>query len=160
MKASSEFNWERFVKYYNESNGESNQISFAPPELFTSSFPNTPNTFEINQKLEAIDPQNSDLFCVCTIVDKCGHRIKLHFDNYLSTYDFWVNADSENIFPAGWCSKTGRLIDWVHRGSNRQTAFDWIEYLKKTKSQAAHPACFKHVNRAVSEKKIRFIYKD
>lgn len=152
IKASSEFHWQRFVKYYNEIRED--KIFLAPANLFANSIPTTQNTFEINQKLEAVDPQNSDLFCVCTIAEKCGFRLKLHFDCYSSLYDFWVDADSANIFPAGWCFKTGREIEWPHRKycANRSGLFDWSEYLTKTKSQAAHPACFngKHINTAVS----------
>ena len=87
---SSHFSWSRFIDYYNKKYISENAIKLAPPELFVNTIPRTPNTFEIGQKLEAIDPQNPDLFCVCTIVDKCGYRIKLRFDGSPSIYDFWV----------------------------------------------------------------------
>lgn len=104
------FDWQRYVDYYNKHHKDEARIQLAPPELFVkNSIPSTPNSFAIGQKLEAIDPQNNGLFCVCTIVEKCGYRIKLHFDGYSSVYDFWVNADSSNIFPAGWCNKTGEF---------------------------------------------------
>lgn len=105
-KNSSHFSWTRFIDYYNRK--YSKRIHLAPPDLFVNTIPKTPNTFEIGQKLEAIDPNCCSLFCVCTIVDKCGYRIKLRFDGYSATYDFWVNADSMNIFPAGWCQRTGK----------------------------------------------------
>lgn len=108
-KNSSHFSWQRFIDYFNEKRTNDDKIQLAPVDLFGNAMPKTPNTFEIGQKLEAIDPQNNSLFCVCTIVDKCGYRIKLRFDGYPATYDFWVNADSMNIFPAGWCSKTGKF---------------------------------------------------
>lgn len=108
-KNSSHFSWPRFIDYYNKKCVNDEQIQLAPSELFVTAMPKTQNTFEIGQKLEAIDPQNSSLFCVCTIVEKCGYRIKLRFDGYPATYDFWVSADSMNIFPAGWCSKTGEI---------------------------------------------------
>lgn len=110
-KNSSHFDWPRFIDYFNKKSPADAQIKLAPTQLFSNPQPTTPNTFEIGQKLEAIDPQNSSLFSVCTIVDKCGYRIKLHFDGYMPAYDFWVNADSMNIFPAGWCSKTGK--NWL-----------------------------------------------
>lgn len=86
-KNSNHFSWSRFIDYYNATE---NSVTFAPAELFVNVIPRTPNTFEIGQKLEAIDPQNSDLFCVCTIVDKCGYRIKLRFDGSSTIFDFWV----------------------------------------------------------------------
>lgn len=108
LRTKNSFSWQRFIEYYNKNHSQEEQIELAPAALFVNSIPDKPNTFEIGQKLEAIDPQNSSLFCVCSIVEKCGYRIKLHFDGYPSIYDFWVNADSVNIFPAGWCNKTGK----------------------------------------------------
>lgn len=109
-KDSSHFSWSRFIDYFNSKCTEENQIQLAPTNNFVNLMPKTPNTFEIGQKLEAIDPQNSSLFCICSIVEKSGYRLKLRFDGYPAIYDFWVNADSNNIFPAGWCSKTGALF--------------------------------------------------
>lgn len=110
-KNSNHFSWSRYIEYYNKKYSAAKRIQLAPAELFASAIPRTPNTFEIGQKLEAIDiTQNCSLFCVCTIVDKCGYRIKLRFDGYSAVHDFWVNADSVNIFPAGWCSKTGETF--------------------------------------------------
>lgn len=106
-KNSSHFSWTRFIEYYNKKSAKDATMQLAPAELFVNAIPKTPNTFEIGQKLEAIDPQNSNFFCVCTIVEKSGYRLKLRFDGYPTIYDFWVNADSLNIFPAGWCSRTG-----------------------------------------------------
>lgn len=109
-KDSSHFSWERFIDYYIKKYATDEKIQLAPPDLFVNAIPKTQNLFEIGQKLEAIDPENSSLFCVCTIVAKCGYRIKLRFDGYPAAYDFWTNADSMNIFPAGWCSKTGEIL--------------------------------------------------
>lgn len=36
-----------------------------------------------------------------------GYRIRLHFDGYPECYDFWVNADSWDVKPPGWCEKMG-----------------------------------------------------
>lgn len=147
IRTSDEFDWNRFIRYYKQIKPE---ISMAPSSLFVSQYPAIPvNTFEIGQKLEAIDPQNSGLFCVCTIVEKCGYRIKLRFDGYPAMYDFWVNADSVNIFPAGFCNKTGRRLECPGR-INPAIQFDWQEYLKKTNTIPAHRACFTHLNNAVS----------
>lgn len=97
-KNSSHFSWSRFIDYYNKKYSSEKSIKLASPELFANAIPRTPNTFEIGQKLEAIDPQNSDLFCVCTIVDKCGYRIKLRFDGSSSIYDFWVIIADNNLY--------------------------------------------------------------
>lgn len=106
----------------------------APSELFQNPFPDAKNLFQIGMKLEAIDPYNQSLFCVCTIEDKRGYRIKLRFDSYPSKYNFWVNADSKNIFPPGWCSATDRTITLPTNYWG--TKFDWNTYLKDPKVMA------------------------
>lgn len=106
----------------------------APPELFQNPFPDSRNLFQIGMKLEAIDPFNQSLFCVCTVEDKRGYRIKLRFDSYPSDYNFWVNADSKNIFPPGWCAATDRNIDPPNNYSGSK--FDWNNYLKDPKVMA------------------------
>lgn len=69
-KNSSHFSWSRYIDYYNKKVSSDKRIQLAPADLFVTTFPKSPNTFEIGQKLESIDPQNSSLFCVCTIVDR------------------------------------------------------------------------------------------
>lgn len=44
--------------------------------------------------------------CKHSILQVCGYRLRLHFDGYLSCYDFWTNAGSPDIHPVGWCEKT------------------------------------------------------
>lgn len=153
--ASNEFNWLQFIEQYNnsEENGSDiKKITAAPLALFNNPFPCTFNRFVVGQKLEAIDPQNCGLFCVCTVVDKKGFRVKLHFDGYHNSYDFWVNADSKEIFPAGWCNKTARDLISPHKRliNNRSSSFDWNEYLASSKALPAPRSCFSHLNSAVS----------
>lgn len=40
----------------------------------------------------------------------CGYRLRLHFDGYAECHDFWVNANSPDIHPAGWFEKTGHKL--------------------------------------------------
>lgn len=54
------------------------------------------------QMLEAIDPENQSLFCVVSITEVLGWRLKLHFEGFSEQFDFWVDCDSLNIFPPGW----------------------------------------------------------
>lgn len=114
--------------------------------LFRNPYPRSPNPFKVGMKLEAIDPENQKLFCVCTIEEKLGYRIKLHFDGYPSTYDFWVNADSPNIFPSGFCQSTGRVLQTPPKWSNKK--FDWSEYLDHTNAIGAQRAMFSRLNKS------------
>lgn len=40
----------------------------------------------------------------------CGYRLRLHFDGYSECHDFWINANSPDIHPAGWFEKTGHKL--------------------------------------------------
>lgn len=48
--------------------------------------------------------------CELPAFQVCGYRLRLHFDGYLSCYDFWTNAGSPDIHPVGWCEKTNREL--------------------------------------------------
>lgn len=115
----------------------------APISLFLNPFPTGPNSFEVGMKLEAIDPENCSLFCVCTVVSIKGYRLKLSFDGYSNAYDFWVNADSMDIFPHGWCARTNRILQ-PPKGIPANK-FNWTAYLNKEKATAAPRALFTHL---------------
>ncbi len=74
-----------------------------------------------------------ELFCCL------GYRLRLHFDGYPDTFDFWEPVDSPNIFPAGFAH--------AHRQRLRpppgmEGAFDWEAYLRDRMARAAPRECF------------------
>uniref|UniRef100_A0AAQ5XGC4 SAM domain-containing protein n=1 Tax=Amphiprion ocellaris TaxID=80972 RepID=A0AAQ5XGC4_AMPOC len=84
----------------------------APVKLFKEhqSFPQSRNSFKVGMKLEGLDPSHPSLFCVLTVAEIQGYRVRLHFDGYPECYDFWANADSWDLKPAGWCEKNGHKL--------------------------------------------------
>lgn len=110
------------------------QFRSAPKKLFDRPFPTEKNLFVVGQKLEGIDPKHEALFCVLTISEVCGYRIKLHFDGYENDYDFWVNADCPNLFHPGWCEINSRILQPPNNYGN---AFDWIGYLRECQALPA-----------------------
>ncbi|KAL5286794.1 L3MBTL3.2 family protein [Megaselia abdita] len=130
------FNWGEYL--------EVTKSQAAPFQFFTHAFPFGPNRFQVGMKLEAIDPQNQSMFCVCTVVQVLGYRIKLNFDSYESTHDFWVNADSMNIFPPGWCARNNRFLNppIIYQKSR----FFWKPYIEKTQGILAHESLFPHLS--------------
>lgn len=130
------FSWELYFKLHD---GRP-----APLNLFINPYPASANMFEVGMKLEAIDPEHASLFCVCTIVERIGYRIKLHFDGYSTKFDFWKNADSLDIFPPGWCARTNRQLEPPAGYDGRK--FDWQRYLDGTLSLAAPRQYFTHLN--------------
>lgn len=143
------FNWRQYLDKWNLSNPL--KLSLAPIKLFSNPFPASENPFKIGHKLEAIDPLHCSMFCVCTVADIRGNRLKLHFDGYHHAYDFWVNADSMDIFPNEWCSKTGRELQppYAYNTSSNQKKFNWSDYLTASSSLAAPKSCFTHLNSSV-----------
>ncbi|XP_062871426.1 lethal(3)malignant brain tumor-like protein 1 [Trichomycterus rosablanca] len=109
----------------------------APAKLFQQSqrVPEHPNHFSQGMKLEGIDPQHPSMYFVLTVAEVCGFRLRLHFDSYSECHDFWVNASSPDIHPAGWCERTGHKLH-TPKGC-KEEEFSWSGYLKLTKAQAA-----------------------
>ncbi|XP_053202165.1 lethal(3)malignant brain tumor-like protein 4 [Panonychus citri] len=122
------FNWKEYL--------EDTKSFCAPVKCFkeSQSFPSVKNGFKVGMKLEGIDPHNPALYCVLSVAEVVGFRLRLHFDGYPDIYDFWVNADSPFIFPAGWCQKTGRKLE---SPKDMLGTFSWNSYLQTSKSQSA-----------------------
>lgn len=135
------FSWLKYLEYY--------KGKAAPPNLFREKESLTnKNYFKIGMKVEAIDPVHPSLFAVVTITEVQGYRLKLHFDGYHEDYDFWVNADSCDIFPPGWCEKNGRVLR-PPMGFT-PSCFSWPLYLKQVRAIAAPKNLFAHVSTSVS----------
>ncbi|XP_006885056.1 PREDICTED: lethal(3)malignant brain tumor-like protein 3 isoform X2 [Elephantulus edwardii] len=117
-----------------------------PTKLFKEcqSFPYNKNGFKVGMKLEGVDPEHQSVYCVLTVAEVCGYRIKLHFDGYSDCYDFWVNADALDIHPVGWCEKTGHKLH-PPKGY-KEEEFNWQSYLKTCKAQAAPKSLFENQN--------------
>nr|XP_023027008.1 lethal(3)malignant brain tumor-like protein 3 isoform X1 [Leptinotarsa decemlineata]XP_023027014.1 lethal(3)malignant brain tumor-like protein 3 isoform X1 [Leptinotarsa decemlineata]XP_023027020.1 lethal(3)malignant brain tumor-like protein 3 isoform X1 [Leptinotarsa decemlineata] len=130
------FSWSKYLEHM--------KVKAAPVKLFKDPFPYTRNGFRPGMKLEGVDPQHPSYFCVFTVAETVGYRIRLHFDGYPDNYDFWCNADSMDIFPVGWCEKYGHVLQ-PPAGFTVEN-FNWIQYLKQTKAGAAPKHLF--ANRA------------
>uniref|UniRef100_A0A8C8SNS1 L3MBTL histone methyl-lysine binding protein 3 n=1 Tax=Pelusios castaneus TaxID=367368 RepID=A0A8C8SNS1_9SAUR len=118
----------------------------APTKLFKEyqSFPYGKNGFKVGMKLEGVDPEHQSMYCVLTVAEVLGYRIRLRFDEYSDCYDFWVNADSSDIHPVGWCEKTGHKLH-PPKGY-KEEEFNWPSYLKTCKAQAAPKSLFENQN--------------
>lgn len=108
---------------------------FKPSQMYNDSIK---NLFKVGMKLEAIDPNHPSLFCVASVVEVCGFRLRIHLDKYSSQFDFWVNCDSPFIFPVGFCASTDRKL----QPPKNYDQFDWPSYLAAEKAKAAPKHCF------------------
>ncbi|XP_060810942.1 uncharacterized protein LOC106139127 isoform X1 [Amyelois transitella] len=119
-----------------------------PCKVFKDPFPNpNRNGFKVGMRLEAIDPQHPSIFCVVSVAEVQGYRMRLHFDGYPDLYDYWVNADSIDIFPPGWCEKNGRSLK--PPANYTASSFSWPMYLKQIRAIAAPKALFSHITNTV-----------
>ncbi|CAG9861922.1 unnamed protein product [Phyllotreta striolata] len=130
------FSWSKYLEHV--------KAKPAPVKLFKDPFPYTRNGFRPGMKLEGVDPQHPSYFCVLTVAEVVGYRMRLHFDGYPDNYDFWCNADSMDVFPMGWCEKYGHVLQ--PPSGYKVDNFNWVQYLKHTKCTAAPKHLF--ANRA------------
>ncbi|CAH2221839.1 lethal(3)malignant brain tumor 4 isoform X1 [Pelobates cultripes] len=129
---------------------EEEKMPAASLKLFREhqSFPQSRNCFKVGMKVEGIDPEHPSLYCVLTVVEVQGYRLRLHFDGYPDCYDFWVNADSPDIHPVGWCEKTGHKL--LPPKGYKDGEFNWASFLKQSKAQPAPKTFFKSYNMPVT----------
>ncbi|XP_078362086.1 lethal(3)malignant brain tumor-like protein 4 [Oculina patagonica] len=106
-------------------------------------FPKPNHSFKKDYKLECIDPKHPSYICVCTIVKVKGARLRLHFDGWSESYDFWTNVDSPFIFPMHWCEKYGQVLHPPRSFTKHE--FNWEKYLKKCGAKAAPEHLFREV---------------
>lgn len=129
------FNWTRYIET------TKNAIP-APPDLFLDPFPRPPEArFGLGMALEAIDPDHPSLLCAVSVSEVQGARIRLHFEGFSQSYDFWENINSRNIFPVGFADlRRQRLQPPMTELAN--PSFEWKVYLEANSMKAASAACF------------------
>ncbi|KAG8234602.1 hypothetical protein J437_LFUL017105 [Ladona fulva] len=88
-----------------------NGAEMAPAKVFKKE-PPTPrcNMFQVGMKLEAVDKKNPQLICAATVGAVKGEMIHVTFDGWRGAFDYWCRYDSRDIFPVGWCAKSGHPL--------------------------------------------------
>lgn len=61
--------------------------------------------------LEAVDLMEPRLICVAQIVQVVGRLLKIHFNGWDDSYDQWIDCESVEIYPLGWCSIVGYPLE-------------------------------------------------
>ncbi|XP_012063752.1 PREDICTED: polycomb protein Scm [Atta cephalotes] len=101
-----------------------NGAEMAPAKVFKRE-PKTPrsNLFEVGHKLEAIDKKNPQLICTATVGAVNEDQIHITFDGWRGAFDYWCRYDSRDIFPAGWCFKSGHPLQPPRQKSGSNKGF-------------------------------------
>uniref|UniRef100_UPI00358F2D22 MBT domain-containing protein 1-like n=1 Tax=Myxine glutinosa TaxID=7769 RepID=UPI00358F2D22 len=91
------FNWFEYLR-------DTNSVA-APVGLFNKELPK--HGFSVAHKLEAVDLMEPRLVCVATVVRIVHRLLRVHFDGWEDDYDQWVDCESVDLFPVGWCEMAG-----------------------------------------------------
>jgi len=96
------FDW---MKYLVKSSSKS-----VPASLFRHSQEKRVNPFVAGMKIEAVDLREPSFICPATIVDSKASVVRVHFDGWDATFDQWCDFECLDLFPVGWCEKTGHPL--------------------------------------------------
>ncbi|KAF4519382.1 hypothetical protein B566_EDAN008690 [Ephemera danica] len=130
-----QFSWPKYLEHL--------KARAAPTKLFADhGFPYQRNGFRPGMRLEGIDPRMPSQFCSYSVVIVRGYRMKLHYEGWPDSHDFWVNADSRDIFLIGFCEKTSRPL--IPPRGYPKTTFNWASYLKLLRANSAPRQLFLH----------------
>lgn len=94
------FKWDAYLK-------DTNSVP-APKHIFNT---RPEPDIEIGSKLEVIDPRNPCVLRVATVCEVEQHQIKIHFDGWDVSLDYWFDSDSPDLHPVNWHKKVGHPID-------------------------------------------------
>lgn len=87
------FNWFQYLK--------ENRATAAPVSLFNNEQPI--HGFKKGMYLEAVDLMEPRLICVAMVKEVVGRLLKIHFNGWDDSYDQFVDCESVELFPVGWC---------------------------------------------------------
>ncbi|CAD6213958.1 GSCOCG00011113001-RA-CDS [Cotesia congregata] len=110
------FSWDNYL-------AETNTIP-APVQLFNREIPQ--HGFIEGMRLEAADLMDPRLVCVATITRVIGRLLRVHFDGWEDEYDQWLDCQSPDIYPVGWCD----LVD--HKLEGPRVSIEIISSAVKT----------------------------
>ncbi|KAI5745745.1 hypothetical protein M8J76_013892 [Diaphorina citri] len=95
------FSWEQYCR-------DTNSIP-APPELFNQTVPE--HGFREGMRLESADLMNPALICVGTVCRLVGRLLRVHFDGWEDEFDQWIDCESCDIYPVGWCELVSHRLE-------------------------------------------------
>ena len=46
-----------------------------------------------------------------TVAEVNEYRLRVHFDGWDDIYDDWFESESLDLYPCGWCEKSGHPLE-------------------------------------------------
>jgi len=78
----------------------------------SDAFPRSPwREFTIDMSIEVVDLVIPSLVRIAKVVDVKYNEIKILYHGFNSNYAYWVEDDSPDIHPVGWCFKTHHPLE-------------------------------------------------
>ena len=77
--------------------------------------------FRPGMKIEAVDLMEPRLICVATVTRIVGRLLRVHFDGWENEYDQWVDCQSPDIYPVGWC----QVMNYTLEGPRIKGEMGW-----------------------------------
>lgn len=94
------FSWEAYLRM--------NRAEPVPRDAFHM---REPKAFAEGMALEVVDKKNPTLIRPAIITMVQEYQIKVLFIGWAEKYSYWVDDDSCDIFPPGYCKRTGHPIE-------------------------------------------------
>ncbi|XP_016984365.1 polycomb protein Sfmbt isoform X1 [Drosophila rhopaloa] len=76
--------------------------------------------FVMGMSLECADLMDPRLVCVATVARVVGRLLKVHFDGWTDEYDQWLDCESADIYPVGWCVLVSHKLEGPPRVAQQQ----------------------------------------
>lgn len=61
--------------------------------------------------IEVVDLVVPSIIRVAKVVDVKGDELKILYDGFDNKYAYWIDDDSPDIHPLGWCMKTNHPLE-------------------------------------------------
>jgi hypothetical protein len=78
--------------------------------------------FVVGMRLEAADLMDPRLVCVGTVSRVVGRLLKIHFDGWEEEYDQWLDCESPDVYPVGWCHLVEHKLEGPRTPSTKALA--------------------------------------
>ncbi|XP_013413115.1 MBT domain-containing protein 1 [Lingula anatina] len=104
----------------------------APVRLFDKEIPK--HGYRVGMKLEAVDLMEPRLICVASVTQIVGRLLRIHFDGWEKEYDQWIDCQSPDIYPVGWCEMVGYHLEGP-KTKETYVPLQTVSKKRKTKNQ-------------------------
>jgi len=118
------FDWPKYLR--------ETKSQFAPIDLFPIELAQSSNPFKVGMKLECVDLMDPKLICVGTVKQVVNRLIKVGFDGWDSEYDQWLDYESCDIFPIGWCQLVNYPLEVPFKANSNESEKKSKRSTKKT----------------------------